>query len=375
MFIDCPYCGFLVALGDDGKPLPRCPNCAQRLREDDAQGETRDAAADAATQEDATVSASATPTSASTVADRRDDDAAAAPIQAEAAPIDTTDTTPPDATGMPAGATTQPPREAEVTTPPDAAPAQPAPAADDAASAFAVVQQEADAAPEPDTPPEAACANTAAIDVPAGAEPANAEAAATSTAADIATDADADARPAAATRKRSARTTAVPSFARPVAVAPADRGRLKWELAAIAALGLLLALQLLLSQRARLAADAQWRPLLSTLCAALRCTLPPWREPEAFRVLERDVRAQAPGVLRVSARIRNDARWAQPWPALRLTLSDADGRAVASRLFQPREYLGGAPTQTQLGSGQSVALRMDLVEPGPQAVAFTFDFQ
>ncbi len=167
----------------------------------------------------------------------------------------------------------------------------------------------------------------------------------------------------------------MPSFARPAPAAPVDRKRLKWELAAIAALCLLLALQLLLSQRARLAADAQWRPLLSSLCGVLRCTLPPWREPEAFHVLQRDVRAHAPGVLRVSARIRNDARWAQPWPMLRLTLSDADGRAVASRLFQPREYLGGAPTQAQLDSGESASLRMDIVEPGPQAVAFTFDFQ
>ncbi|HEX2083293.1 MAG TPA: DUF3426 domain-containing protein [Xanthomonadaceae bacterium] len=188
-------------------------------------------------------------------------------------------------------------------------------------------------------------------------------------------DAAADAAPAPGAPTRRARPTSVPSFVRRSSAVPASRGRRSWEIAIVAALALLLGLQLLLSQRARLAADAQWRPLLSPLCAALRCALPPWREPGAFRVLERDVRAHAPGVLRVSARIRNDARWAQPWPVLRLTLSDADGRAVASRLFQPREYLGGTPTQMQLGSGQSVALRMDIVEPGPQAVAFTFDFQ
>src|SRR5688500_3368106 len=36
MFSNCPYCGFLVALDEAGQPLSRCPNCAQRLREDDA---------------------------------------------------------------------------------------------------------------------------------------------------------------------------------------------------------------------------------------------------------------------------------------------------------------------------------------------------
>src|SRR5688500_988630 len=36
MFSNCPYCGFLVALDETGQPLSRCPNCAQRLRDDDA---------------------------------------------------------------------------------------------------------------------------------------------------------------------------------------------------------------------------------------------------------------------------------------------------------------------------------------------------
>jgi hypothetical protein len=55
-------------------------------------------------------------------------------------------------------------------------------------------------------------------------------------------------------------------------------------------------------------------------------------------------------------------------------LSDANGRDVATRVFTPSEYLGGAPTQSELGSGQSAALAMEIVEPGPQAVAFTFEF-
>ncbi len=146
---------------------------------------------------------------------------------------------------------------------------------------------------------------------------------------------------------------------------------------AIAALSLVLALQLVLADRAALAADARWRPLVASLCGALGCTVPPWREPRAFQVIERDVRAhpERPDALRVSARVRNDARWTQPWPVLRLTLSDVHGRSVASRAFGPREYLGGTPTQSGLASGQSVALTMEVMEPGPQAVAFTFDFE
>ena len=82
-----------------------------------------------------------------------------------------------------------------------------------------------------------------------------------------------------------------------------------------------------------------------------------------------------PGALHVDARFRNDAVWPQAWPVLVLTLSDIDGRTVGRRAFQPREYLGAAPTQSTIHSGQSVDVAMDILEPAPAVVAFTFDFQ
>lgn len=149
-----------------------------------------------------------------------------------------------------------------------------------------------------------------------------------------------------------------------------------WKtLAAIAALALLLALQLLLADRAQLAADARWRPLLANVCGVLGCALPPWREPAAFTVLARGVRPHPthPGALRVSATFRNDARWAQPWPRLRLTLSDVNGNTVAARDFSARDYLGAAPAQADLHSGQSASIAMDIVEPEARSVAFDFE--
>lgn len=458
MFVDCPYCGFLVALDEDGKPLPRCPNCAQRLREEAApeaaapktptqatsalpagvvaaRGDTQTATkADIAGSEAAVTAAAelrAASASAPTTAATAAPDARA---PADLAPADVAESvataTAPAAPQQGASDVAEPERspsmrimeadtaadassvaaDARPAAMADAAQARPEPSASDAqlADAMAAADTRApaeagteqatapparqiDAGPEPAAPPDpahasaataASAARPAAQDAPLAAS-SNSIAAAQSPAATPVTAAEPRGDVAADTRDR-AQAPARPRGAGPAAALPSfvraaaphrDRRRLRLELAAIAALTLLLALQLLLSQRAHLAADARWRPLLSALCGALRCTLPPWREPDAFRVLERDVRAHAPDVLRVSARIRNDARWPQPWPLLRLTLSDADGRAVASRLFRPHEYLGGTPTQSQLGSGQSAALRMDIVEPGPQAVAFTFDFQ
>lgn len=182
------------------------------------------------------------------------------------------------------------------------------------------------------------------------------------------------AAPAIAAIKRGPR--GMPSFVRGSNRAVAS-SRERWLPAAAAALALALALQLLLADRARLAADARWRPVLSALCRVLACDLPPWREPAAFTLLQRDVRQHPgiPGALRVSATFRNDARWPQPWPELRLSLSDVNGQTAGERSFRADEYLGGAPGQPELASGESATVAMDVLEPAARIVAYDFSFR
>ena len=170
-------------------------------------------------------------------------------------------------------------------------------------------------------------------------------------------------------------TRRMPSFAH--GPAPRTGPHERWLPVAIVALCLTLVLQLLLADRARLAADARWRPLLETLCGALRCDLPPWHEPSAFTLVQRDIRQdpRRPGALRVTATFRNDARWAQPWPQLRLTLTDANGRASGERSFRAEEYLGGPPEQTALASGESASVAMDILEPASDIVGYDFAFR
>ena len=151
-----------------------------------------------------------------------------------------------------------------------------------------------------------------------------------------------------------------------------------WLLPTVAVtLLLVLAMQWLLAERARLAADARWRPLVLQACSLLRCTVAPWHEASALVLLDRDVRAHPaiPGALRVTASFRNDARWAQRWPRVLLTLSDVDGRDVGARAFLPAEYLRGQPPAAGIGSGRTAVVRLDVVEPSPRVVAFAFDFR
>ena len=166
-----------------------------------------------------------------------------------------------------------------------------------------------------------------------------------------------------------------PRFA--VAQTPAPARPLPWGWWT-AALGLAAALllQVVLADRARLAADAAWRPRLLAVCGVLGCSLPAWHQPDAFRVTNREVRPHptAPGVLLVTTSFRNDARWPQAWPLMEVALHDLDGQALGLRRFQPAEYLGSPPASALIAPGQSAIATLEILDPGKRAVAFTFDF-
>lgn len=164
-----------------------------------------------------------------------------------------------------------------------------------------------------------------------------------------------------------------PSFAR-AARAPARRSG-GWWLAALL-LGLTLAVQIVIAQRAELARDAQWRAWLQPLCERIDCRLPVWRDPARVSLVSRNI-SPHPSVdqaLLVSATIRNDAPWPQAWPVLELALSDLDGQPIALRRFSADEYLGGPPPQPTLAPGQTAVAQLEIVDPGKRAVAFEFDF-
>lgn len=354
MFINCPYCRTLVATDPvTDQPPSHCPQCHSLLRRDGAAG-----------AHDAYLGLGATGPTQATSVDAVGHTAghAAGSMVADTPGPQHRNTTTPVAVDDPADAAAL--REldqllqAPVTdlgdllqpAPPRAAPAPPA--ADEN-----IVRDLISGALDPDRP------SMSAINDATDADAADA----TATAGDAAP-------PPEAARSRRARFA--PSFARGDGTDPR-----RWHgpvaIAVIVLLLVLLAVQWLLADRARLAVDAGWRPLLSTLCGALGCDLPPWREPTAFTLLQRDVRQHPslPGVLRVTADFRNDARWSQPWPELQLTLSDVNGLPAGQRSFRAREYLGGTPEQLELSSGESVSIAMDVVEPAARIVAFDFRFR
>ncbi|WP_235430377.1 DUF3426 domain-containing protein [Xanthomonas sp. MUS 060] len=176
----------------------------------------------------------------------------------------------------------------------------------------------------------------------------------------------------AVARTRETATSAAPNFLK----RPVLRSR-PWQWIALLGLSALLALQILIADRQQLSADAHWRPWVSGICEVLHCSVPAWREPRAFTMLSREVRPLPgkDGVLLVRATFRNDARWAQAWPLLQLSLADADGRTIGSRVLKPQDYLGNHhPDNTTLAPGQSAQITFQVRELAADTAAFSFDF-
>lgn len=121
----------------------------------------------------------------------------------------------------------------------------------------------------------------------------------------------------------------------------ARRGRAVW-LAAAVLLGLLLGLQVLYLVRDQVA--GAWpasRPLLEHLCKPIGCTVSFPRRTENLAIESSDLQAdpQRPGVVVLSASLRNRGSSLVAHPSLELTLTNAQDQAVARRVIPPADYL------------------------------------
>lgn len=77
------------------------------------------------------------------------------------------------------------------------------------------------------------------------------------------------------------------------------------------------------------------------------------------------------GALSITGSLTNGAGAVQPWPQLRVVLTDRFGEALRSRDFKPAEYLAPGQSVSQLAPGLSARFRLDIVDPGAEAVGFS----
>jgi hypothetical protein len=143
-------------------------------------------------------------------------------------------------------------------------------------------------------------------------------------------------------------------------------------------LALLLALQLAWAKRDDLIRNPAVGGWLRGSCGVLGCELPLVSAPQQLRLLASNVQAHpsVAGALMISASMRNDATFTQPYPVLTITLSNSQGQRIAMRRLQPAEYLDDATILRHgLAPGGSAVLLLEVEDPGDKAVAFEIGFE
>lgn len=173
----------------------------------------------------------------------------------------------------------------------------------------------------------------------------------------------------------SSADTTPPSFA-------CDRPRLgsvRWPwLGACLILLLGLAAQLGWALRDTLITDPHLGPWVWQACEVLSCRLPAVHDASKLHLLAREVRTHpsVPGALLISAALRNDALFTQPWPVLTLRLTDGRGKMIAMRRLHPYEYIDDSNALRRgFAPGASTTLIVETEDPGRRAVGFDIAFQ
>jgi predicted Zn finger-like uncharacterized protein len=148
-----------------------------------------------------------------------------------------------------------------------------------------------------------------------------------------------------------------------------------WAVGSLVA-ALVLALQLVHYFRQDLVRQPRFGPVLVEVYARLGLPLAPNWDPRALQLRQSggDGPVTTAGRMHVQASITNRATFVQPMPLLRLQLEDRYGEPVATRDFEPREYLKHpASASTVLAPGASAEADLEIADPGTDAVGYRLD--
>ncbi|MBC7802682.1 MAG: DUF3426 domain-containing protein [Candidatus Parcubacteria bacterium] len=117
------------------------------------------------------------------------------------------------------------------------------------------------------------------------------------------------------------------------------------------------------------------RTYLAAACAAIKCEVRMPRRPKLMAIESSDLQADGrrENLIVLNAVLRNQAQFAQEYPALELTLTDERDEAVARRVLLPADYLAGL-TPDQIGrgagAGAETALRVYFDTGGLRAIGY-----
>jgi predicted Zn finger-like uncharacterized protein len=156
----------------------------------------------------------------------------------------------------------------------------------------------------------------------------------------------------------------------------AEEGPRRWPWAMGAAiLTLALVAQVVHAERDQLILNPAIGPLLAQAYSLLGMPLPAPTDLSSYELRQWGAASDATqtGRLLLRASIVNRAKYAQPYPLLRLALQDRFGTTVGVRDIEPVDYLPGTGAGNLLEPGQRADAEVRIVDPGKDAVGFEMD--
>lgn len=124
-----------------------------------------------------------------------------------------------------------------------------------------------------------------------------------------------------------------------------------------------------------MAVSPKTRPVMENVCARIQgCRLPDIPDPTRLVIKELVVRKhpKAAEALQVDAILKNEAPFAQPFPALQLRFTNSQDEVVASRVLRPGEFLAGeAAFMRRMPPETPIRISVSIVDPGKDAVSYS----
>jgi predicted Zn finger-like uncharacterized protein len=171
---------------------------------------------------------------------------------------------------------------------------------------------------------------------------------------------------------------APPPFAEPAGAAPAAQRRTGGWAFGASLLLVVLAAQAVYFYRSNIAASMpEARPTLGKMCEFLHCTVHLPQRPRQISIEASDMQAvdpANPGLIALTATLRNHATIELGYPALDVVLTNVKEHTVARRIFLPADYLvAGKDPRAGIAPNAEITVRLDLETGDLGAAGFRLD--
>jgi len=133
--------------------------------------------------------------------------------------------------------------------------------------------------------------------------------------------------------------------------------------------------QIVYYQRYTLISSTHFQQQILSLCQLLPCDETRFTSLSQIKLLERNIftHPTRKKALMVSGSFVNQAPFEQAVPHLLISLSDRQGKFIAKRLFKADEFLADKSVRF-IQPGKPVQFRLELIDPGSEALAYEFEF-